>query len=71
MNGGDVLRFLLPSGPQRQVEELKKTGQEPKFVLNVGDNFYPGGLDTHCSNGDPNDAAFTRSQSGTRTPSPR
>jgi len=31
-------------------EALKKDGEPPQFVLNVGDNFYPGGVDVHCGN---------------------
>jgi hypothetical protein len=27
---------------------LKKAGTPPQFVLNVGDSFYPGGIDVHC-----------------------
>jgi len=29
-------------------EQLKAAGTPPKFIINVGDNFYPGGIDTHC-----------------------
>lgn len=53
---------LVASRMKEKAEELKKDGQDPKFVLNVGDNFYPGGVDAHCSDGSPNDAAFTQSQ---------
>eukprot|EP00434_Breviolum_minutum_P007337 symbB.v1.2.006477.t1/scaffold377.1/size217610/4 len=53
---------LVATRMKEKADELKKDGKEPKFVLNVGDNFYPGGVDTHCSNGSPNDAAFTLSQ---------
>jgi len=28
--------------------ELKAQGSAPKFIVNVGDNFYPGGVDAHC-----------------------
>jgi len=31
---------------------LTKIGTPPQFVLNVGDNFYPGGLDVHCGSND-------------------
>merc|ERR1719384_708744 len=27
---------------------LKEQGTPPRFVINVGDNFYPGGIDIHC-----------------------
>eukprot|EP00435_Cladocopium_sp_Y103_P025292 s2455_g6.t1 len=53
---------LVASRMKEKAEELKKDGKDPKFVLNVGDNFYPGGVNAHCSDGSPNDAAFTQSQ---------
>lgn len=53
---------LVATRMKEKVEELKKNGQAPKFVLNVGDNFYPGGVDAHCDNGSPHDAVFTQSQ---------
>jgi len=28
--------------------DLRKIGKAPKFVINVGDNFYPGGIEQHC-----------------------
>jgi len=33
-------------------DDLKKAGTPPQFVINVGDNFYPGGVDVHCGNND-------------------
>lgn len=31
---------------------LTKEGTPPQFVVNVGDNFYPGGVDVHCGSND-------------------
>ncbi|CAJ1437015.1 unnamed protein product [Effrenium voratum] len=53
---------LVADRMKEKVAELKKEGKAPKFILNVGDNFYPGGVDTHCDNGSPHDAVFTQSQ---------
>lgn len=33
-------------------QDLKKAGTPARFILNVGDNFYPGGIDTHCGHDD-------------------
>jgi len=33
-------------------DNLTKAGTPPQFVLNVGDNFYPGGVDVHCGSND-------------------
>jgi hypothetical protein len=33
-------------------EDLTKANTPPQFVLNVGDNFYPGGIDVHCGKAD-------------------
>eukprot|EP00933_Yihiella_yeosuensis_P063497 TRINITY_DN66664_c0_g1_i1.p1 TRINITY_DN66664_c0_g1~~TRINITY_DN66664_c0_g1_i1.p1 ORF type:complete len:522 (-),score=123.55 TRINITY_DN66664_c0_g1_i1:331-1896(-) len=37
---------------RNRTQELKKMGKKPQFIINVGDNFYPGGLETHCGNTD-------------------
>jgi len=34
---------------------LTKAGTPPQYILNVGDNFYPGGIDVHCGNTDVED----------------
>eukprot|EP00439_Symbiodinium_sp_Y106_P022570 s4685_g2.t2 len=31
-----------------KAQELQQKGTPPRFVLNVGDNFYPGGINAHC-----------------------
>lgn len=31
-------------------KNLSSLGQPPRFVISVGDNFYPGGIEDHCSN---------------------
>lgn len=41
---------------------LRSDGNEPKFIINVGDNFYPGGVDSHCGDGSPPQGAFEKSQ---------
>jgi hypothetical protein len=33
-------------------KELKDEGNPVQFIVNVGDNFYPGGIDMHCGLGD-------------------
>jgi len=35
-----------------RAEELKQANTPSRFIINVGDNFYPGGIDTHCGNPD-------------------
>lgn len=33
-------------------DDLKKKGTPPQFIVNAGDNFYPGGVDVHCGQAD-------------------
>jgi len=33
-------------------DALKQAGAPPQFIVNAGDNFYPGGVDVHCGNND-------------------
>lgn len=35
-----------------QYKNLSDLGMPPRFVINVGDSFYPGGIEEHCSNMD-------------------
>lgn len=46
--GDFMAQQLVSEQMSSKARELRAAGQEPKFVINVGDNFYPGGLDTHC-----------------------
>mmetsp|Transcript_62118 Transcript_62118/g.161073 ORF Transcript_62118/g.161073 Transcript_62118/m.161073 type:complete len:550 (+) Transcript_62118:70-1719(+) len=35
-----------------RAKELKKANTPSRFIVNVGDNFYPGGIDAHCGKPD-------------------
>jgi len=37
---------------QTRYDQLKADGHPPQFIVNVGDNFYPGGVNVHCGQGD-------------------
>ncbi|CAE7381063.1 PAP4 [Symbiodinium necroappetens] len=39
---------LVASQMKVKAQELQQKGTPPRFVLNVGDNFYPGGINAHC-----------------------
>eukprot|EP00933_Yihiella_yeosuensis_P071371 TRINITY_DN79579_c0_g1_i1.p1 TRINITY_DN79579_c0_g1~~TRINITY_DN79579_c0_g1_i1.p1 ORF type:complete len:522 (-),score=98.08 TRINITY_DN79579_c0_g1_i1:66-1631(-) len=47
-NVDKVAQNLVADRMKERALELRKQGKAPKFVINVGDNFYPGGLDSHC-----------------------
>eukprot|EP00971_Amphidinium_carterae_P190953 3789622-Amphidinium_carterae.1 len=32
----------------KRQKELVASGSPARFIVNVGDNFYPGGIDVHC-----------------------
>lgn len=57
-----VAQSLVADRMKDKAQELKQLGKEPKFVVNVGDNFYPGGIDAHCDNGLPHETSFISSQ---------
>lgn len=43
-------QVLIADKMTDKYDELKKAGQPPRFVINVGDSIYPGGIEEHCSN---------------------
>uniref|UniRef100_A0A7S1LQE7 Calcineurin-like phosphoesterase domain-containing protein n=1 Tax=Alexandrium catenella TaxID=2925 RepID=A0A7S1LQE7_ALECA len=47
-----VAQRLVSDRMLARQEELVKAGTPAHFIVNVGDNFYPGGIDYHCGVGD-------------------
>jgi len=43
-------QVLIADKMAAKYDELKAAGQPPRFVINVGDSIYPGGIEEHCSN---------------------
>lgn len=43
-----ISQRLVKDRMVQRTSELASDG--PKFIINVGDNFYPGGIDLHCGN---------------------
>jgi len=43
-----VAQRLVSDRMLSRQEELVKDGTPARFIINVGDNFYPGGIDYHC-----------------------
>lgn len=43
-------QVLIADKMAAKYEQLKEAGQPPRFVINVGDSIYPGGIEEHCSN---------------------
>jgi len=57
-----MAQVLVAERMREKAKSLREEGKAPKFVLNVGDNFYPGGLDKHCDDGTAHDSVFSSSQ---------
>eukprot|EP00928_Gymnodinium_smaydae_P043745 TRINITY_DN29257_c0_g1_i1.p1 TRINITY_DN29257_c0_g1~~TRINITY_DN29257_c0_g1_i1.p1 ORF type:complete len:540 (+),score=104.34 TRINITY_DN29257_c0_g1_i1:74-1693(+) len=43
-------QVIVADKMMRMYKNLSDQGHAPKFVINVGDSFYPGGIEEHCSN---------------------
>lgn len=52
---------LVATQMMQKAQELIQANTPARFVINVGDNFYPGGIDIHCGAA-AGEASFTQSQ---------
>mmetsp|Transcript_33173 Transcript_33173/g.71138 ORF Transcript_33173/g.71138 Transcript_33173/m.71138 type:complete len:603 (+) Transcript_33173:108-1916(+) len=42
------IQWTVGQRMMQRYEDLDKDGKPPRFVINLGDAFYPGGIDVHC-----------------------